>query len=322
VLKKADLWEGLRRGVEFKGHVTAIPYAPDVRITFTHVENAQRAGLDPEKPPARWSELEAAAQRAFRGSSGAVEHLGWFPFLGSAGSAMWLVPYWQLGGELLSADGTKFTLFNDRAVEALTWLKKIVDNQGSWQAIDAFRNTFPDRNGYTVFIGGGTTYYVETLSERGEQFNVKAPAMKVAVATFPLPDRGGRAASLGGCHAFPVARGSKSPDAAWLFVEHVTNPESNVKFAVRFDRVPIRESSCAAPAYLQGDKGRAVQCQEMKARKFWLEVPGGGELVPFQDPSTPFMTGQLSVQDALKEKERQGQEVLDKWVERARSVTP
>jgi hypothetical protein len=51
-------------------------------------------------------------------------------------------------------------------------------------------------------------------------------------------------------------------------------------------------------------------------------VPGGGELVPFQDPSTPFMTGQLSVQDALKEKERQGQEVLDKWVERARSVTP
>ena len=60
----------------------------------------------------------------------------------------------------------------------------------------------------------------------------------------------------------------------------------------------------------------------MKARRFWLEVPGGGELVPFQDPSTPFMTGQQSVQDALKEKERLGQEVLDKWVERARAVNP
>jgi hypothetical protein len=28
------------------------------------------------------------------------------------------------------------------------------------------------------------------------------------------------------------------------------------------------------------------------------------------------------VQDTLKEMERQGQEVLDEWVERARSVTP
>jgi ABC-type glycerol-3-phosphate transport system substrate-binding protein len=218
--------------------------------------------------------------------------------------------------------GKEITLFNDRAVEALTWLKKIVDIQGGWQAIDAFRNSFPDRNGYTVFMGGGATYYVETLSERGEQFNIKAPTMKIAVGTFPLPDRGGRMASLGGCHAFPIAKGSKSPEAAWQFVEHVTNPENNIKFAARFDRVPIRESSCASPAYQQGDKGRIVQCQEMKARKFWLEVPGGGELIPFQDPSTPFMTGQLSVQDALKENERKGQEVLDKWSERARLVNP
>jgi hypothetical protein len=60
----------------------------------------------------------------------------------------------------------------------------------------------------------------------------------------------------------------------------------------------------------------------MKKRRFVLEVPGGNELLPFHDVVAPFMSGQLSLQDTLKEKERQLQEVLDKWVDRAKSVNP
>ena len=320
--KKADVWPSLRRGLEFKGALTAVPYAPDTRIMYTHVENAQRAGLDPEKPPATWAELEAGAQKAFRGGAGTVQHLGYFPFIGSGGNVLWLVPYWQLGGELLSADGTKVTLFNDRAIQALTFLKRTVDNQGGWEAVDAFRNTFADRNGYTLFMGGGATYYYATLSERNEQFGVKAPTMRYAIASHPLPARGGTAATIGGNHTLPIARGSKNPEACWLFLEHVTSNENNIKFALRFDRVPIRESSTASSAYIQGDRGRALQAGEMKVRRFIPEVPGGGEMRASWDVVAPYMSGQQSLQDVLKERERQAQEILDKWVERARSVTP
>jgi ABC-type glycerol-3-phosphate transport system substrate-binding protein len=151
---------------------------------------------------------------------------------------------------------------------------------------------------------------------------VKAPSMQYTLWSYPLPDKGGVVANYGGCHAFPVAKGSKNPDAAWQFIEHVTNNENNIKFAVRFDRVPIRESSTTSTAYTQGDKGRALQAQEMKKRRFVLEVPGGNELLPFQDVVLPFFSGQLSLQDTLKEKERQAQEVLDKWVARAAAVNP
>jgi multiple sugar transport system substrate-binding protein len=322
LLRKGDIWESLRRAVEFKGHVTAIPYSPDTRILFTHVENAQRAGLDPEKPPAKWSDMEAAALKAFKGSGGAVQHVGWYPFAGSGGNYLWMVPYWQLGGELISADQTKITLLNDRAIEALTWLKKVVDGQGGWQAIDAFRKQHSTPSGEQVFMEGGFTYLHATLSERGEQFNIKAPTMKFTISSYPLPDRGGSVANYGGCHAFPIAKGSKNPEAAWQFIEHVTGAENNIKFAIRFDRVPIRESSTTSPAYVQGDKGRALQAQEMRRRRFVLEVPGGGELLPLQDVVTPFMSGQLSLQDALKERERQAQEVLDRWLERGRTVNP
>jgi multiple sugar transport system substrate-binding protein len=321
-LKKADIWPSLRLDVEFRDHLTALPYAPDTRIMFTHLENAQKAGLDPNKPPARWNEIREAAKKAFRGSPGGIEHLGWYPFMGSGGNGLWLVPYWQLGGELFNADQTKMTLVNDKAIEALTWLKLVVDDNGGWQAVDAFRKTFPDQNGYTLFMAGGATYYHATLSERGEQFAIKAPTMRYTISSYPLPDKGGVVANYGGCHAFPISKGSKNPEAAWLFIEHVTSNDQNIKFAVRFDRVPIRESTTASPAYIQGDKGRSLQAQEMKKRRFVLEVPGGNELLPLQDVVAPFMSGQLSLQDALKDRERQAQEVLDKWVERAKSVNP
>ena len=322
VVKKNDVWASLRRDVEFKGHMTAMPYAPDTRIMYTHHENAQKAGLDPEKPPAKWSDMQAAAKRAFRGGAGSVEKLGWYPFMGSGGVYLWMVPYWQLGGETLSPDQTKVTFFNDRAIEALSWLKSIVDDNGGWQAIDAFRKSHSSPSGEVVMMEGGTTFLHATLSERGEQFKQKAPQMRFNVSSYPLPDRGGTVANYGGCHTLPIAKGSKNQEATWLFIEHVTNNENNIKFAVENDRVPIRESSTTSQAYIQGDKARALQAQEMKKRRFVMAAPGGAELLPLQDVVTPFMSGQMSLQDALKERERQAQEVLDRYLEKARSITP
>ena len=322
VLKKADIWESLRRDVEFKGHMTAVPYAPDTRIMYTHLENAQKAGIDPEKPPAKWSDMEALSNKAFRGGGGKVDTLGWYPFMGSGGNNLWMVPYWQLGGETTNADQTKVTFFNDRAIEALTWLKKIVDNNGGWQAIDAFRKTKSAVGGEVVMMEGGTTYLHATLSERGEQFKLKAPTMRFNVSTYPLPDKGGSVANYGGCANLSIPKGIKDPDVAWMFMEWVTNNENNIKFAAEFDRVPIRESSTNSPAYIQGDKARALQVQEMKKRRFVIAAPGGGEMLPYQDVVTPFLSGQTSLQDALKDRERLAQEVLDRYLVKAKNFTP
>ena len=322
VMKKADLWESLRRNIEFKGAMTAIPYAPDTRIFYTHVENARKAGLDPDKPPATWTDVREQAKKAFKGTPGNVEHLGWYPFMGSGNNWLWMVPYWQLGGETTNADQTKVTFFNDKAIQALTFLKQVVDDNGGWTAIDAFRKSFPDTNGYTLFMAGGATFYHATLSERGEQFKPKAPQMTYNLYSYPLPDKGGMVANYGGCHCYPIAKGSKNPDVMWMAIEWFTNNENNIKFALRYDRVPIRESSTSSQAYIGGDKGRGLQAQEMKRRRFVIAAPGGTEMLPFQDVVTPFMSGQMSLTDALQTREKQAQEVLDKYLVKAKSITP
>jgi multiple sugar transport system substrate-binding protein len=320
VIKKADVWPSLRLDMEFRGIMTGLPYAPDTRILFTHVANAQAAGLDPNKPPAKWSEIREAAKKAFRSSGGTVEKLGWYPFMGSGGNGLWLVPYWQLGGELFNADQTKMTLVNDKAIQALTWLKQVVDDNGGWTAIDAFRKTFSDTNGYTLFMANGATYYHATLSERGEQFKLKAPSMQYTLSSYPLPDAGGTVANYGGCHTLPIAKGSKNPDVTWMVLEHWTSNENNIKFDLRYDRVPIRESSTTSPAYIQGDAGRALQAQEMKRRRFQFAAPGRPERTPYEDVVTPLMSGKLSVQESLRQSETMQQQVLDKYLAKAAAM--
>ena len=322
VLKKGDIWESLRRNIEFKGAMTGIPYAPDTRIMYTHEENAKKAGLDPNKPPATWTDIREQAKKAFRGSPGSVDSLGWYPFMGSGGAYLWMVPYWQLGGETTNAEQTKVTLFNDKAIQALTFLKQVVDDNGGWTAIDAFRKSFPDTNGYTLFMAGGSTFYHATLSERGEQFKVKAPQMTYNLYSYPLPDKGGSVANYGGCHCYAIARGSKAPEVMFMAIEWFTRNDNNIKFALRYDRVPIRESSTSSKDYIGGDKGRGLQAQEMKRRRFVIAAPGGTEMLPFQDVVTPFMSGQMSLTDALQTREKQAQEVMDRYQVKARAITP
>src|SRR6266542_2712614 len=322
VLKKADIWESLRRNIEFKGAMTGIPYAPDTRIFYTHDENAKKAGLDPAKPPATWTDVREQAKKAFKGTTGSVERLGWYPFMGSGGVYLWMVPYWQLGGETTNADQTKVTFFNDKAIQALTFLKQVVDDNGGWTAIDAFRKSFPDTNGYTLFMAGGATFYHATLSERGEQFKVKAPQMTYNLYSYPLPDKGGMVANYGSCHCFAVAKGSKNPDVMFMAIEWFTRNDNNIKFALRYDRVPIRESSTNSKEYVGGDKGRGLQAQEMKRRRFVIASPVGTEILPLQDVVTPFMTGQMSLTDALQTREKQAQEVMDRYLAKSRTNNP
>jgi multiple sugar transport system substrate-binding protein len=322
VLKKADIWESLRRNIEFKGAMTGIPYAPDTRIFYTHDENAKKAGLDPAKQPTTWTDLREQAKKAFRGSPGTVEQLGWYPFMGSGGVYLWMVPYWQLGGETTNAEQTKVTFFNDKAIQALTWLKQVVDDNGGWTAIDAFRKTFPDTNGYTLFMAGGATFYHATLSERGEQFAIKAPQMTYNLYSYPLPDKGGTVANYGGCHCFAIAKGSAAPDVMFMAIEWFTRNDNNIKFALRYDRVPIRESSTSSKEYVGSDKGRALQAQEMKKRRFVIAAPGGTEMLPLQDVVTPFMSGQMSLADALQTREKQAQEVMDRYLAKSKTINP
>jgi hypothetical protein len=45
-------------------------------------------------------------------------------------------------------------------------------------------------------------------------------------------------------------------------------------------------------------------------------------MLPLQDVVTPFMTGQMSLTDALQMREKQAQEVMDRYLAKSKSINP
>ena len=197
------------RDVTYQGQAYGLVYGPDLRVMYVSVDKYRANGLDPDKPPATWDELEQAIARVHRGGRGSdIEHLGFDPFLGSGGVGRWLVPFWQLGGELLSPDDQKATFDNEKGIQALTWLKKVADAQGGYQKmLDFQRGTTANQ----LFLDNKVSHYYATYAERAQEFRVKAPGLQYAFTGYPLPPNG-RRANYGGGHTFPLAAGSKAPD--------------------------------------------------------------------------------------------------------------
>ncbi|HEX2186625.1 MAG TPA: extracellular solute-binding protein, partial [Chloroflexota bacterium] len=310
-LKKDDLWPTLVQEVTYQGKMYAMLYGPDARVLYVSKDRYGRAGLNPDNPPRTWAELEEVIAKVHRGGQGSdVEQLGFDPFLGSGGIYRWLVPYWQLGGELLSADQEKVTINNEKAIQALTWLKQVVDSQGGYEAIQAFEQGSTYQQ---LFMDNKVTHLYATYAERAQEFQAKAPAMQYGFAGYPLPPNG-RRANYGGGHTFPISHGAKNPDGAWAFLEHLSSDESNLAFADRYDRIPIRISTTRSERFHKNDPFRKLAVEEMPGRRFVISAPGGAEALALQGNFvTEIMLGKVGLREGLADAQSQLQQVLDKW---------
>jgi ABC-type glycerol-3-phosphate transport system substrate-binding protein len=268
------------------------------------------AGLDVSKPPRTWAEFEQNIARTHRGRGSEIETLGFDPFLGSGGIYRWMVPYWQLGGELVSPDRERVTINNEKAIEALTWLKKVVDSQGGYEAILAFERGTTYQQ---LFMDNKVAHMYATYAERAQEFAIKAPQFRFSFFPYPLPPNG-RKANYGGGHTFPILHSSRNPDAAWAFLDFLSLEENNVRFTDRYDRIPLRMRTVRSEKWHRNDPFRKLAADEMEGRRFVISAPGGAEALPFQGNFvTEIMLNRKSIREGLAEAQAQIQQVLDKW---------
>jgi ABC-type glycerol-3-phosphate transport system substrate-binding protein len=241
---------------------------------------------------------------------------GFPPFWGSGGNNLWLMPFWQLGGETTSADGERVTINSEQGIRALDWLKKLHDMQGGYAAVERLRATLA--RGSTggnnpLFVEGKAVHYFATFAERGQWFKTNAPDLTFGFAPWPKPP-GGRDANYGSSHTFTVAAGAKNPNGAWGWIEFISQPAVNLRFAKEYDRVPIRPATTRSKDYTEGDPFRELIAQQMPFRKFVIPAPGGIEIVDLTSQFLPdVMAGKVTVRDGLAQAAQQIQQILDKW---------
>jgi multiple sugar transport system substrate-binding protein len=198
----------------YNGKIYAVPFTGDVSVIFYNKDLFKKAGLDPEKPPTTYAEIEADAK--------AITALGGkdkgFVFSGACGgcNVFELAPHvWGSGGSVLNTDGTKASLDTPEVTDMLQ-LYRTMWTDGSMPSLVQTDN---GPNAGTAFQGGTVGMKADGTSFLGALIKQK----KFDFGVFPIPGKDGGSASFSGGDNMSVMAGAKNPTGAWQFVKWITS---------------------------------------------------------------------------------------------------
>jgi multiple sugar transport system substrate-binding protein len=220
-----EFWPFTWEEATLNGEPYGLPYETDIRVLYYNKAAFMDAGLDPNKPPKNWNDLEAYSDKLDKRSGGRLERIGFYPLFGS-GLDQWA---WNNGGEWMDKQNHP-TLNAPPNVEALAWIKKWTERYGKTN-LDAFKGTFGQGNqdefmsgkvamkvdiqGYTSFLN---FYNPKFTTAKGEELQ---GTEGYGVASIP-PAPGHKPASFSGGFALSIPRGSQNQEPAWEFIKYVT----------------------------------------------------------------------------------------------------
>lgn len=211
--------------VNYLNRIWAIPFNTDDRGLFYNRTMFREAGLDPDKPPRTWKELEQyAAKLTIYDKQGRLIHAGFAPVWGTS----LLYQYaWQKGGDVMNPDASRVTFNSKEWVDSLTWIVSFVDKY-KLQSLLIFSSGFgvyaqdPFISGKVAMLEHGC-WFLQALEKY-------APDMDYGVAPIPIPENG-KPACLAAGFALAIPQGSKHPKEAWEFIKYSTSPPAQLSIA-------------------------------------------------------------------------------------------
>lgn len=217
----------------YKGRVYAVPTGIDDRMLLYNRKMFRDAGLDPDKPPRSWDELQADAKKLTQlNPDGTFAHIGFIPNFGNS----WLYIYaWQNGGEFMTPDGRTCTLGAKENVGALQFMTDTYDMLGGADKVNVFQSGF-QTNEQDPFFTGKVAMVIHG-SWMIPNIARYAPDLDFGVAPAPVPrerlEKQGRFAGQdtfitwtgGFSMAIPV--GASHPETAWEFIRWMNSIEAN-----------------------------------------------------------------------------------------------
>lgn len=217
---------------QFKGKYMSMPQATSGGwyMLLWNKDLFKKFGLDPEKPPKSWDELEQVSKQLTKLEGGKATTLGFDP--------TWHPNYpmfkeWLFcnGGQLLSDDSKKVIFDSQEGLDTAQWLldfnERINGGYSTVQALKAEMGSIRDAwyNGRSVLHVEGVWIFREAKAAK--------PDLNFGAAPMPFNAKNPKAkstdvADTGWGYAIP--KGAKNPDAAWEWTKYITAGEGNHNF--------------------------------------------------------------------------------------------
>lgn len=299
-----------------RGYLLGLPWAPTVTTFFFNQDLFAAASygpvfvepnLYPQRAPANWDELLSATTLTRMKKDGEIARLGFWH--GKSLLAWWLVPYWQQGGQLLSADERTSTIDNEKMARAFALTLRLLDRQGGLSAMNAFKGDEPHQ---ALFATGRSAMWTDEIdviqsSEWAESF----AELNLGVDTYPVAPGGSPAAFRGGgAHIMPVD--SEYPDNAFYFLEWLFKEDNDLRFNDARGSLPARRSVANSPAYTQGDPLRLHAVREMERAQGLVSAPGARAIADIHARmADSIWQREQTIPEALADGNAQVQQALD-----------
>jgi multiple sugar transport system substrate-binding protein len=217
----------------YEGAIYGIPHETDVTVLFYNKNLFAQAGLDPEKPPTTWAELEEYADALdVQNPDGTYERIGFFP-LWNRGVDVW---QYTNNASMIAEDGTP-QINSPEVLEVVEWIKGWVDRYGGYEAIQNFNATYNQAPPNDNFMSSrvamradifGYNSALEFYRPSVPLDDGTTPRMDWGVALLPgNPDTG----TWSGGFAMSIPNGSPNADAAWEFIKCATSAEAQSSWA-------------------------------------------------------------------------------------------
>jgi ABC-type glycerol-3-phosphate transport system substrate-binding protein len=304
-IKGDDYVDAFRRMTLVDGDMYGLPYNGESTGLFYRTDLFQQAGID--GPPTTWEEFEETAAALTDPEN---RKYGTIVF---ATEAMYYWQPWlfQAGGGLLG-DDNKEILFDDepakRAAEFYVGLTEY--SPPDFLASNSY-------DGRTAFANGQVAMYVAGAWFAGV-LDQEFPKIKGRWATAPLPEDEKCATTIAGDN-LAILESSENKDAAWMFIEYVSQPENVANWTYRAEGstlLPPRTDLLESPELIEKKpilKGfaDAMECGIVTTfeNDNWAEVDA-----LINEKLGEAMYGEITASEALDQAAQEGQPRLDRGV--------
>ena len=243
-LTEKDFVYGSIAGSLYKGQLYGVPIYTSAFALETNVRVAQKAGLDPNKPPKTWAELIENSEKAFRAGSG--NFVG-YNLYGPApnrvyGTVLRTIPWINQTGKPLGDDeGTKASFNAPEHVAAYEFSRKLFKtadpgNSFSGDEGKLYSYNWQDKAVYQISQMG----FVQGAKDAGAE-----------IVYYPLPRKDPNVSGnvvLGNIVFSPLAK-SKNPEGAIAFVKYMADKETQKQIGeILGNRLPPRLDLLKDPA--------------------------------------------------------------------------
>ena len=250
VIDPGDFFAGIWRTNVVDGQTYGIPWYVDTRVVYYRTDILARAGYS--ELPETWAEWMTAMKK-IKSRMGA----GQYPMLMPTNEWPQLVGFALETGSPILARGGRYGAFQEpRFREAFDFYMRFF-REGLAPPVSSSQIS----NLFQEFERGNVAMYISGPWYMGEFRNRLADSVQGKWATAPMPGKDGPGVSMAAGASLSIFAGSPHRREAWLLIEYLSRPETQLEFYKLTGDLPPRKASWQSPLLTNNTHARAFRDQ-------------------------------------------------------------